>query len=295
MELWFTERQTPHQDFSLRVERTLYREKTPYQDLAVLETAQWGRMLVLDGYIQTTVGDEFVYHEMIAHVPLCTHPRPRTVAVIGGGDGGAVREVLKHPSVQKAVLVEIDGRVVEAARTYLPELSSALADPRVEVRIEDGIAHLAQRRAEYDCILVDSTDPVGPAVGLFSSEFYASVYRALTEEGLFVAQTESPFFNRDLIQQVFAAVSQIFPVARLYWATVPTYPGVFWTFTLGSKRYDPLAVVSEELDRRLTFPTRYYSSAIHRASFVLPPFVEELIRAGKMGTTSSPRNGGGAR
>jgi len=272
---WFTELQTPDMAISCRIKETLHHEETPFQRLAVYNTAQFGRMLTLDDVIQTTVMDEFVYHEMITHVGLNTHPNPRRVLVIGGGDGGSIREIIKHPSVEKATLVEIDAGVIRAAKEFLPEISCALEDPRVEVLVEDGIKHVKEHRDTYDMIIVDSTDPVGPAVGLFGADFYRDVCNALTDGGLFVAQTESPFFNRELIPRIIKDVGGIFPLVRLYLACVPSYPGGLWSFTMGSKKYDPLQVTEEQIP---ALNTRYYSASVHRAAFVLPPFVAELVQ-----------------
>lgn len=276
--LWFIEEQTAAVMLSLRVKRTLHEEKTPYQDLMVLDTEAFGRTLVLDGAIQTTYGDEFAYHEMISHVPLFVHPAPRRVAVIGGGDGGAIREILKHSTVEMATLVEIDGRVIDNSREYLPEIAGSLDDPRVELRVEDGIEHVRQRKNFYDVIIVDSTDPVGAAVGLFQRPFYEDIAESLTAEGVMVAQTESPFFNQDLIRQAHAGISAAFPIAKLYLACVPTYPGGLWSFTLGSKKHQPTGIPAGRIQERGVQQTRYYSPALHEAAFVLPRFVEDLIR-----------------
>lgn len=273
MDLWYTEKQTPHVGITCQVKKTLYTRKTPYQELAIIDTFQFGRMLVLDGMVQATEVDEFVYHEMIAHVPLNTHPQPREVLVIGGGDGGTIREILKHREVTRAVLVEIDREVVEACRKYLPALSRCLEEDRVEVLFEDGREHLKSREEAYDVILVDSTEPVGPAVGLFTREFYQDIYRALKPQGILVAQTESPFFNRDLIKKVFERISSIFPLTRLYLGSIPTYPSGLWSFTLGSKGHDPLKAGEIKGD----LETRYYNGDIHYSSFVLPGFVRELM------------------
>ncbi len=277
MNCWFTELQTDNMKLSCRVKKILCEEKTPFQHLAVYDTDQFGRMLALDDVIQTTVKDEFVYHEMITHVGLNTHPNPRRVLVVGGGDGGSIREILKHPSVEQATLVEIDERVIAAAREYLPEISCALDDPRVRIIVDDGIKHVRENRNTYDMIIVDSTDPVGPAEGLFGKAFYQDVHDALTEDGLFVAQTESPFFNQDIISRVFKDVQSIFPIARLFLACVPTYPGGLWSFTMGSKKYDPRQVNVQALP---DLKTRYYSPSIHLAAFELPPFVSEMINQG---------------
>jgi spermidine synthase len=276
MTLWFYEKQTPHLEFCTHVKKTLYTETTEFQDLKVLDTHEFGRTLVLDGAIQTTIRDEFIYHEMITHVPLFTHPNPEKVLVIGGGDGGTVREVLKHSQVKKVHLVEIDRRVVEVAKEYLPEISCAVDDPRVDIFFEDGIQYIQKSSEKYDVVLVDSPDPVGPAVGLFSHNFYRSIYDILTADGLFVAQTESPFFNQELIRSVYHTIDSIFPVAMLYLISIPTYPGGAWTFTMGSKEHHPLSFSKQ----MTTIPTRYYTARLHRAAFVLPRFLEDLIAQG---------------
>ncbi|MDI7248211.1 MAG: polyamine aminopropyltransferase [Bacillota bacterium] len=273
MELWFTERQTPGVALSFQVIRTIHRERTRYQDLAVLETRDNGKVLVLDGCVMTTDLDEFVYHEMIAHVPLCTHPCPRRVLVIGGGDGGTVREVLKHDSVEAAVLAEIDGGVIEASRQHLPNLSRSLDDPRCHVMVGDGAEHVSSRPGEYDVILCDSTDPVGPGAVLFSGGFYRASHQSLTGDGVFCAQMESPFFHGELIGRVVRDLRRVFPVVRLYLAVVPTYPGALWSFVLASKKADPVRDA-----RTVRLNTRYYTPEVHRAAFVLPKFVEELVR-----------------
>jgi len=273
MNLWFTEHQTKSVSLSLATARLLRLENTGFQELAVIENPELGRVLLLDSVVQTTTKDEFVYHEMITHVPLNTHPGPERVLVIGGGDGGTVREILKHPTVQKVTLAEIDERVIAAARDYLPEISVGLSDPRVEIRIGDGNRLVRESENAFDVVIVDSTDPVGPGEVLFSRDFYAAVFRALREDGLFVAQTESPFFNADLIARIKRDLSSIFPLTRLYLATVPTYPGGLWSFSLGSKKHDPLAL--EKKDFR-PLATRYYSPQVHLAAFALPPFVREI-------------------
>lgn len=274
MELWITEYQTKEQKISCRVKETLHYEKSKYQEIVLVDTEQYGRMLILDGAIQTTIRDEFVYHEMISHVPLFTHPKPKKVAVIGGGDGGTIREILKHKSVERAFLVEIDERVVEVSQRFLPEISAALGNERAKVCIEDGIEFVKTHKNEFDVIMVDSTDPVGPAVGLFAKEFYQSIHDALKEDGIFVAQTESPFFNADLIESVYRDIQSVFPIARLYQCFVPTYPGGLWTFTMGSKKYDPVTTTGINTEG---MGCKYYSEEVHKASFVLPPFVKRII------------------
>lgn len=274
MELWFTEFQTSGVGITCKTMKTYHTEKTQYQDIALIETEQFGRMLVLDGTVQTTIEDEFVYHEMITHIPLFTHKNPKKVLVIGGGDGGAMREIIKHPGIEKAVLVEIDDRVVEISKQYLPEISCALGDKRVEVNIADGIKYVQEHKNEFDVIMVDSTDPVGPAAGLFAIDFYRSIYESLKEDGIFVAQTESPFFHRELIKNVFNDVKSLFPITRLYTCAIPTYPSGFWSFTMGSKKYDPLET---DISRIQDINTKYYCADIHKAVFALPKFVADLL------------------
>ncbi|WP_182200778.1 polyamine aminopropyltransferase [Paraliobacillus salinarum] len=275
MDLWFTEKQTKDFGITAKIKRTLHTEQTDLQSLAMIETEEWGNMLVLDDMVMTTQKDEFVYHEMIAHVPLFTHPNPKHVLVVGGGDGGVIREILKHPSVEKAVLVEIDGKVIEYSKKYLPEIAGKLNDSRVEVKIADGFAHIAESEAAYDIILVDSTEPVGPAVSLFTKGFYAGIAKALKEDGIFVAQSDNPWFKADLIQQVYKDVKEIFPITKLYTANIPTYPSGLWTFTMGSKTHDPLSV---QADRFHEIDAKYYTEEIHQACFVLPKFVKDLTK-----------------
>jgi spermidine synthase len=273
-ELWFTEKQTPALGLSLKVKETLLHCRTEFQEIAVLDTLQCGRMLVLDGMVQTTVADEYVYHEMIAHVPLRTHPAPRSVLVIGGGDGGVVREISSYPQVEKIVLVEIDAGVVDAARRFLPEISCALNDPRLEIIYKDGAEFIRTCKDAFDVIIVDSTEPVAIAEGLFGTAFYKGVYDALKKDGIMVAQTESPFYNGSLLRSTFQRISAIFPRSLLYLAPVPTYPSGLWSFTLGSKSFNPLEPAGAYLPPGL----RFYSAETHRSAFTLPPFVQELLQ-----------------
>jgi len=275
MELWFTEDQTPSMRISCKTTKVLYSERSEYQDIAIIDTEQFGRMLVLDSIIQTNIADEFVYHEMISHVPLFTHKNPEKVVVIGGGDGGVIREMVKHPSIKKAVLAEIDGKVVEACQKYLPEISCGLSNPKAEVCIGDGIEYIKNHKNELDVVCVDSTDPIGPAVGLFAKEFYQSISDSLKDDGIFVAQTESPFFNKELISRVYNDVKSIFPIVRVYFAVIPTYPGGLWTFTMGSKKYDPLDV---DISKIPDMNTKYFTPEILKSAFVLPKLVQDLLK-----------------
>jgi spermidine synthase len=275
MDLWFTEKHKLGFGLTCSVKRTLVNERTPYQTLTVLDTCAFGNMLLLDGVVQTTVFDEFVYHEMIAHPALCTHPEPKRALVVGGGDGGTVREVLRHPSVESVELCEIDRRVVEVCTEHLKETSCGLTDPRVTVVYEDGIEYVKRFKSTYDCIIVDSPDPVGPATGLFSADFYRSVFESLTEDGVFTAQTESPFTDEGLIRRVTRDVAAVFPIGGFYIANIPTYPAGMWGFTMGSKRYHPERDVrkSDALS-----DCRYYTYELHKAMFAaVPKFARSLL------------------
>jgi spermidine synthase len=277
VELWYTEKQTETYGITAKIKKTLHTEQTPFQKLDMIETEEFGTMLTLDGMVMTTERDEFVYHEMVAHVPLFTHPNPKHVLVVGGGDGGVIREVVKHPGVEKVTLVEIDDLVIETSKQYLPTIASAFNDPKVEVIVGDGFMHIAESTDAYDVIMVDSTEPVGPAVKLFEKGFYEGISRALKKDGIFVAQTDNPWFKADLIRQVFSDVSEIFPITRLYTANIPTYPSGLWTFTLGSKTYDPLQVKEERFH---DLDTKYYTKELHTAAFALPKFVKDLTNKG---------------
>lgn len=272
MDLWVTEYQTPALGFSCKSSETLRVEKTPFQDLAVVVTEQFGKMLMLDGMVMTTDSDEFVYHEMITMVALNSHPDPRKVLIIGGGDGGALREVVRHPKVEKGVLVEIDARVIQASRDFFPQLAASFSDPKAELIVADGIKYIKEHKNEFDVILVDSTEPVGPAVALFSPEFYQCCFEALKEDGMLAVQSESPFFNSGVIQMVYGGISQAFPLTDIYLANIPTYPSGLWSFTVGSKKYDPQTIRSHSNQ-----PLKYYNESIHKAAFTLPNFVKKII------------------
>ncbi len=275
--LWITEKQTEDLLISFRVKETLHEEQTDFQHLALVDTYTYGRMLFLDNCVMTSIKEEFVYHEMITLVALNTHPHPEHVLVIGGGDGGAIREIVKHPKVKTATLVEIDGKVVKYSQKYLPEIAAALHNPKVTVLLDDGIKHIKENKNKYDVIIIDSTDPVGPAEGLFAADFYENVYEALREEGIMVAQTESPFLEKDqeLIKNIHEELQKLYPIVKLYLAYIPVYPTGMWSFTLASKKHDPLQVRSEDIAET---NTRYYNKNIHFAAFALPNFVADLFK-----------------
>jgi spermidine synthase len=273
-EEYFTEQQTPYLRMGVRVARRLHAEQTQYQALQVFETTDLGRLLALDDIVQLTTSDEFTYHEMVAHVPLNIHPDPRTALVIGGGDGGVVREALRHESLQRVDLVDIDEAVVRVGKEYFPTVSAGYADPRSRIHIADGIVHVRDHPREYDVVMIDSTDPIGPAVGLFRADFYRSVHECLREPGLFTQQIGSPFYNGAFIRETVRAAREAFPVVRVYLGVVPTYPGGMWCYLLGMK--GELRLMPDEA-RAAKVAGQYYTAAVHRAAFCLPPFVAKLV------------------
>jgi spermidine synthase len=258
-----------------RVRRLLHDARSAYQRIRIIENADFGRMLILDDAVQTTERDDFIYHELLAHVPLCTHPAPRRVLIIGGGDGGLLREVLRHP-VAHATMVELDQDVVDATRRFIPSIpGDAYDDPRARLLIQDGIAFARETTEQFDVALVDSTDPQGPSLGLFSSEFYGQMARVVGASGVLAVQSGSPLYQQDVIRMVRRHMRPHFRCVRLYLGTVPTYPGALWTFTIGSQDRDPLTLTAAEIAQRLHgIPTRYYTPALHARLFDLPPFLQ---------------------
>lgn len=276
MEFWLTEKHTDGYSVNWKVKETLYTEQTDYQHLAVVVTCELGKALVLDGIVQTTELDEFIYHEMIAHPALLAHPKPENILVIGGGDGGTVREVAKHPTVRQVDLVEIDEKVIIACRKYLPEISCALTDPRVHIYVEDGTDFVKKRKDYYDVVIIDSSDPVGPAVELFGQEFYSNVHKALKEDGMLVAQSESPLFYRDTTRKIRRYMAGTFPVYNTYLAAIPTYTGGFWSFTIGSKKYNPTDI-NPDYEKIEKLGTKYLSPELLPAAFALPQHIKKML------------------
>jgi len=272
-ELWVTEEQSVNMRLSLRVSNVLLNVKSPYQDILLVETEEYGRTLILDGAIQITERDEFCYSEMMAHVALCSHPDPRRVLIVGGGDGAVLREVLRHESVEKATLIDIDEEVINASKNFLPTINTAHGDPRADVRPMDAMVYIKAAKKEFDVAIIDSTDPVDFAAGLFESAFYRDIYTALKDDGMAVAQTESPFTDTSVVRSAFREMESVFPVTRMYWGAMPTYPSGMWTYTIGSKIHDPSTP-----KREIPENVRYYSEEIHTAAFVLPPFLRDLLK-----------------
>lgn len=279
MELWFSEEHTEHVKLSIRVDRQLYHGKSEFQDIDVFESPEFGRFLVLDGYIMLTEKDEFIYHEMMTHVPMAVHPRVRRVLVIGAGDGGIIRELTRYPEIEHIDMVEIDPMVVDVCRQYLPFTACRFDDPRVSIHYEDGVRFVRRCEDAYDLILVDSTDPFGPGEGLFTKEFYGSCLKALHEDGILVNQHESPFYAKDALamQRAHRRIIESFPFSRLFQAHIPTYPSGHWLFGFSTKKYHPLKDLDAERWNARGLSCRYYTTTLHRGAFYLPAYVEELL------------------
>ena len=281
MELWFTEPHTENVRFSMKVDKQVYSGKSEFQRIDIFDSLEFGRVLVLDGYTMLTEKDEFMYHEMIVHVPMCAHPNARRALVIGGGDGGSVRELVRYAALEHIDLVEIDEEVVEACRKYLPQTAGKLDDPRVHIHYEDGLKFIRHHEDEYDVIVVDSTDPFGPGEGLFTREFYGNCFRALKEDGIMVNQHESPFYQETAhaMQRAHKRIVNSFPLARVYQVHIPTYPSGHWLFGFASKKYHPVKGVDWARWESLGIATRYYNPKLHAASFALPTYVEEILKS----------------
>lgn len=279
MELWFSEMHTPNVKLSIRVDKQLHSEQSEFQRIDVYESPEFGRFLTLDGYMMLTEKDEFIYHEMITHVPMAVHPNVKKVLVIGAGDGGVVRELTRYSSIESIEMVEIDERVVEVCKEYLPQTASSFDDPRVHLTFADGLKFVRSKENEYDLIIVDSTDPFGPGEGLFTKEFYGNCYRALKEDGIMVNQHESPFYDGDALacKRAHKRIVETFPISRVYQVHIPTYPSGHWLFGFASKKYRPVADLQADAWKALGLETKYYTTKLHQGAFCLPAYVEKLL------------------
>ncbi len=256
------------------VEEIIYKTKSKFQDIMVIKNPYYGKMLILDDVVQITERDEFFYHEMLTHVVLHAHPQPKKVVVIGGGDGGVVREVLKHKTVKKVYFVEIDEEVINVSRKYFPSVSSGVNDPRVEIKIMDGADFVAKRKeSDIDAIIIDSTDIVGFARSLFTTDFFTAVKKCLTENGMFVTHTESIHFHKDMVIEIQEILKKVFPVVDLYTAPIATYPGNWWAFAVASKGISP-----REIRSKAEIKTKYYDNEIHQQAFVTKKLYNKLMR-----------------
>lgn len=282
--VWFTDKDED-QALSLRFTGEVFFDvQSPFQRVRILESTKYGKMLALDDMVMTTINDEFHYHEMISHPAMFTHGNAKNILVIGGGDGGTVREILRHEGVEKVTMVEIDGEVITACKEHLPEIAASFDHPKLDLKVDDGIAFIKTAAPEsYDLIIVDGSDPVGPAEGLFSVEFYTNCYKALKKDGILIAQGESPKFNTKAFSELNHTLQDIFgtdnaPVSLFY---VPTYPTGMWSFQYGVKGDKHPKRISNETEMDAfgdKHGLRYYNSEIHKGSFATPNFVKDLLK-----------------
>ncbi|MEM1023656.1 MAG: polyamine aminopropyltransferase [Myxococcota bacterium] len=273
---WYEETFDGQVRFGLKVRRTLHSNRSKFQRVELLETEFFGKALVLDGLFMTSEKDEFFYHEMIVHPALCAVRRRARVLVIGGGDGGTVRELMRWPDVEQVVMVEIDGEVVDVCREHLPSIASAFDEPRLELRIEDGIEYVAKVPAcSFDVVLLDGSDPVGPAEGLFNESFYADVKRVLKPDGIFGLQSESPVLQTDVFQAVQKTLRVLFDDVKPYIGSVPLYGSAMWSWTLARPVGEVFPLDTEPL-HGLEAELRYMNRELCKAAFVLPTFVRKL-------------------
>ena len=263
---------------AIKAGKVLYSKQSDFQKVEVFETeSDLGRVLTLDDLMMTTEGDEYHYHEMIAHIPMMHHKAPKTVLVIGGGDGGTVREVLKHDTVEKVVLCEIDGLVIEACKEFLPTISCELDNPKCEILVEDAIEYIKDKKDMFDIILIDSTDPIGPGEGLFTEEFYTNIKNSLKKGGIMVAQSESPFAQKDSVRKMYTLLKKVFPICSTYTSNIPTYPGGYWAWAFCSEDVKPLSYWDERRGNEITKSCKIYNKDYHNARFALPNYLKEIL------------------
>ena len=274
-DLWIEEKFEDFLGLRIKVEKVLFSGQSEFQTVDVVETKGHGKMLLNDGLIMVTERDEFAYHDMITHVPLFVHPNPKQVLVIGGGDGGTAREVIRHPSVENCTMVEIDAMVVDACKQHIPQTSSALNDDRITLIIGDGVKFVKETEQKFDVIIVDSTDPIGPAQPLFGEEFYQDVYNCLSDDGIVVSQGESSWYAMDIQKSLLSVLNTVFEKSYLYSFSNLTYPGGLWSFTFASKKYHPTQDFDANRVKESNLDFEYYNEQLHTAAFALPTFVKK--------------------
>ncbi len=279
MELWYTDQHTKSVRFSMKVKEQLATCESEFQRIDILQTEEFGKVLVLDGELMITQKDEFIYHEMITHVPMAVHPNAKNVLVIGAGDGGTIRELVKYDSIERIDMVEIDKKVTDMCMEYFQETACGLSDRRVHMYFEESLRYVRQQHDKYDLIIVDCADPYGPAEGLFTKEFYGTCFKALHEDGILINQHESPYYSEHsrTVQKAHSHIQAVFPYSTVYQCHIPSYPSGHWLFGFASKVYDPIRDLKEDKWNELGIETRYYNTDLHKGSFYLPNYVMKLL------------------
>ncbi len=275
--MWFIENYDDRASLGLKVKQKLHEEQSSFQKIEVYETEFFGNLLTLDGLVMLTEKDEFVYHEMITHMPLCTLENPEKVLVVGGGDGGAIREILKHSSVKEAILCEIDERVVRVCQKYFPGTSCELENGKVTLAFEDGFKFLGNYENYFDLIITDSSDPVGPGVALFKEDYFKLVKKALKPDGIMVSQSESPWYYEETMNSMTLAMSNVFKHVETYIALVTLYPSGFWTITAASDTHS-LHNFNHKKSTEISKTCKYYNPELHKGSLALPNFVKNIVK-----------------
>lgn len=283
MTIWFSEYYSDQCKFDIKVKKHLHQEQTPFQRIDFFDSDEFGIFFTLDGYMMVNERDEFIYHDMIVHVPMAVNPDIKKVLVIGGGDGGAIRELTRYKDIELLHLAEIDERVVRLCQQYMPVTASKLDDPRVEMFFVDGIEFIKKHKDFYDLIIIDSTDPIGPGEGLFTTEFYRDCYAALNEKGILINQHESPFYEIDSREMIraHAKLKEVFDICKVYQYHMPSYASGHWLFGFSSKHYDPIRDHQRQRWESLGLKTRYYNSDLHVGCFALPTYVQEMLAEAK--------------
>jgi spermidine synthase len=276
--VWYTELHQGRSGLTFKVSRLIESTESEFQRIDVIETEEFGKALVLYGSLMVAERDTGAYNEMISHVPLFVHPRPEEVLIIGGGDGGAITNVLKHPEVSRCTMCEIDGQVVETARRHFPDMSRGLDDPRARLLIRDGKKFIEETDERFDLIMLDLSDPIGPAADLFQKEFHQRIFERLKDDGIMVAQSESPLFNPETVRTMYSNLRLIFPIVKMYTCLMPIYPSSYWSFAFCSKKYDPLDDFDDARYANTELDCSYYNREIHFGSFALPQYVRDLLK-----------------
>jgi spermidine synthase len=279
MAIWFSQQDTEHVKHSMEVKQQLFSGQSDYQHIDVFDTPEFGKMIVLDNEIIFSEADEFIYNEMVVHVPMAVHPYVKNVLIIGGGDGGVAKTLIQYPEIEKIDVVEPDEMFIEVSRKFFPETAKGFDDARVHIVNMDGLRFLRRASDAYDLIINDSTDPFGYSEGLFTKEFYGNCYRALHADGIMVYQHGSPFYDEDeaAFRAMHRKVYRSFPISRVYQASIPTCPAGYWMFGFASKKYHPLVDFDPVRWQQRGLKTWYYTTNLHRGAFMLPKYVEDIL------------------
>jgi spermidine synthase len=276
--VWYTELHQGKSGLTFKIARVLESTKSEFQRIEVVETLEFGKALVLYGSLMVAEGDTGAYNEMISHVPLFVHPHPNQVLIIGGGDCGCLTNVMMHPDVKRCTMCEIDEKVVEVSKRHFPKLTAGLDDPRARMMFEDGKKFIETTDEKFDVIILDLSDPIGPAADLFQKSFHRDVYNRLNDDGILVAQSESPLFNPSTVRAIYANLKEIFPIVRMYTCLMPIYPSCYWSFAFCSKKYDPLDDFDAARYEAANLDAcTYYNKDIHQGAFALPEYAKKLV------------------